>query len=107
MLTDSGDVDYEPAGYGKVRNRKGTPCENSSVAAGYLGVRVYVSRGDGTICGNKPFTYNPTRTAEFEAGILAGCPDAASRRAVAWGRIWQFNQQQYIEADTYAITPYL
>lgn len=97
----------EPAGYGYVRYRSNSECSSAATAnAGHLGVYLYVSRGDGTICGSTGWTYNITFTSTHTAGAVANC-NWTKIRAGAQGRVWQQSTASYVTAQTWAITPYL
>ena len=98
---------YEPAGYGYVRYRQNSDCSAAATApAGYLGVYMFVSRADGTICGSRNWTYNSSSTAQHSAGAVANC-SYSSIRATALGRMYEQSTSQYATAGSYVSSPYL
>lgn len=101
----------EPGSYswsGGVRARRGSDCAPDSVPAGWLGVRSYVVRQDGTMCGNADWAYNPAEQDTFWSGSWSGggCP-ATYLRTFVRGAIYRPHWGNYFAASVWTSTPWV
>ena len=95
--------------YGKVRWSEGDPCDSANAPGGFIGVREWLQRGDGTICAVRTWTYNgqPAHQIDVSTGLGAGtCETWNSLRSRAQGKAWKVHDQEYVVADDVVISPY-
>ncbi len=95
--------------YGIVRYKTGDPCELSNAPSGYIGVREYLQRPDGTICASRTWDYNSGPVSELWVPTNQGqgsCNSWSSLRAAAMARVYKPSTGQYVTADAYVISPY-
>lgn len=95
--------------YGGVRYRAGTPCEDANAPSGYIGVREYLQRADGTVCASRGWEYNEGPANEIGVGTSQGsgnCARWSSLRAAAQGRVYRGSTGQYVTASSYIFSPY-
>lgn len=95
--------------YGQIRYRANDPCEDANAPSGYIGVREFLQRGDGTVCATRTWEYNDGPATEIDVPTNQGkgsCSSWSSLRAAALGRVYRASTGQYITASSYIYSPY-
>ncbi len=90
VYTLSSPSPYSPEGVGYTRYRAGSPCSEKELPTGYLGVKVFLARGDGTICGQKDWVYNSYPTGDMGVAVTPNC-SFSYLRAVDQSRVYRGN----------------
>lgn len=95
--------------YGQIRYRGGDPCADMNAPSGYIGVREFLQRADGTICASRTWEYNDGPASAIYVPTNQGkgsCASWSSLRAAAMGRVYRASTAQYITASSYIYSPY-